>query len=355
MQESVESQPAPRPPSSRLSGLERVRDFVTGRWFFKTAFLVYFVFACMQLLRFLAWARGSGPYVGRSEIVGGLLPVGHFTSFFAFLRGGGFDELLPAGLVIIIGALAVSLLFKRGFCGWICPVGTVWEGFSAVGRALTKGRQVRVPTWLDWGGRGFRFLLTALTVFLLLVLLPVQEAVDFRSLPYMWVADMKILTIMLQPTYLLVALLAGVLSTLFGPVWCRYLCPVGGLYAAVGELSPCKVARNEANCTHCSRCTKVCHAFVDIESKQVVRDTECDGCMDCVKSCPADNCLEARGPGGVRIAPWVWPLLVVGLWLAIFSAAKLTGNWDTHLRPDDFRAAVSSGVLEQSSMPSSRP
>lgn len=329
---------------------ERVRDIVTSRWFVKAAFFLYFVYACVELMRFKAWAEGTGPYVHRPEVVAGLLPVGHFTSFFAWLRGGGWDTLLPAGLVIIIGALALSVLFKRGFCGYICPVGTVWEAFSALGRRLLGGRRLHVPRWLDLTGRTFRYVLTAATVAILL-LVPLSEAVAFRQLPYMWVADMKILSIMLTPAYLAVVLFAGVLSMLFGPVWCRYLCPVGGMYSAVSVGSACTVRRDDERCTHCQRCSAVCHAFVEVDAKRVVRDTECDGCMDCVKACPVDGCLEAKAPGGVTIAPWVWPLLVVGVWLAIFGAAKLSGNWDTRVTPDQMRAAVQSGILERTSMP----
>jgi len=331
----------------------RVRDFVTSRWFIKTAFFAYFIFACVQLMRFAAWTRDAGPYVGRPEVVAGLLPVGHFTSFFALVRGGGWDPLLPAGLVIIIGALAVSLLFKRGFCGFICPVGTVWEGFSALGRKLLKGKQIQLPHWLDITGRVFRYILAAAVVFILVVVTPLTEAVQFRALPYMWVADIKIIAVMIQPTYLIVILFAGAVSMLFGPVWCRYLCPVGGMYSAVAELSPCKVHRNEDTCIHCSRCTKICHAFIDVENDTVVRDTECDGCMDCVKVCPAEDCLQAKGPGGFVIAPWLWALLVVVLWLGIFGVAKLTGNWDTRVTPDQMKAAVQSGVIDRASMPQS--
>jgi polyferredoxin len=328
----------------------RVRDFLTSRWFIKTAFLVYFLFACVQLMRFAAWTRGTGPYVGRPEAPAGLLPVGHFTSFFGMVRGGGWDVLLPAGLVIIIGALAVSLFFKRGFCGWICPLGTVWEAFASAGRRL-MGKNIRVPRWLDLAGRTFRYILSALIVFALLVVVPVSEAVNFRLLPYMWVADIKTISMMIQPVYLLVILFAGLLSLLFGPVWCRYLCPVGGIYSAVGELSPCKVVRDDDACIHCSRCDKVCHAFVRIEASNTVNDTECDGCMDCVKICPAENCLEAKAVGRVVIAPWVWPVLAVGLWLAIFGVAYITGNWKSPIPPEQFKAAVQSGILEQSSMP----
>jgi polyferredoxin len=105
--------------------LRRILDLVTRRMVVRSVFLVFFVGACVQLLLFVRWAGGGDVFVPRPEAVAGLLPVGHYTSFFAWVRGGGWDTLLPAGLVIIIAAITVSLLFKRGFCGWICPVGTV--------------------------------------------------------------------------------------------------------------------------------------------------------------------------------------------------------------------------------------
>ena len=73
--------------------------------------------------------------------------------------------------------------------------------------------------------------------------------------------------------------------------------------------------------------------------------------MDCVKVCPVDDCLEAKAVGRVRIAPWVWPLLVVGLWLAIYGVAKVSGNWDSTVPLDGFKATINSGILQQSSMP----
>ena len=325
--------------------LLKVRGVLTSRWFVKGAFFVFFVWLSARLLAFAAWARGTGEYVSRPEAVAGILPVGHFTSFFAWLKGGGWDTLLPAGLVIIIAAVATSLLFKRGFCGWICPVGTLWEVAAALGRKLL-GHNVRLPKWLDLGGRTVRYVIGgAFFGFIALVSLP--EAVGFRELPYMWTADIKIITGFGEPLFIVVAALAFVVSMLLGPVWCRWVCPLGALYSAIGVASPCAVKRDAETCISCGRCTKSCHAFVDVEHAGAVHAPECDGCMDCVKVCPVDGCLEARAAGRVRIAPWVWPLLVVGLWLAIYAVAKLTGNWDTTIPDEVFRQVIRSGLLEQ--------
>lgn len=325
--------------------VRRVRDLVTGRWFFKSAFLVFFVYSVVQLFRFAAWARGEGPFVPRPEAPAGILPIGHFTSFYGWLKGGGWDTLLPAGLVIIIGAVALSLLFKRGFCGWICPVGTVWEAFSALGRRLF-GKNFVLPKWLDIAARSLRYVM-AFGFMAFVGMVSVEEAVGFRSLPYMWVADLKILGMMIDPLYVLVVLFVGAVSMFIGPLWCRYLCPLGGLYSAIGVASPCTIERNAEACIQCRKCAKVCHAYVEPNKTTRVWAPECDGCMDCVKVCPVDDCLEAKAFGRIRIAPWVWPLLVVGIWLTIYAAAKLTGNWDSSIPPQAFQQVINSGLLEQ--------
>jgi polyferredoxin len=311
----------------------------------KVAFLLFFVVAVVQLLMFERWARDEGPFVPRPEAVAGLLPIGHFTSFFAWLRGGGWDELLPAGLVIIMMALLISLLFKRAFCGWICPVGTVWEACASAGRRL-MGTNIRVPRWLDLAGRSFRYLLAALFLAGLMAV-PVQEAVAFRSLPYMWIADLKILSLMAEPMWLLVAGLAAVLSVLFGPVWCRYLCPLGGLYSAVGIASPCAIERDSETCIMCERCSTSCHAFVEPHKTRRVWAPECDGCMDCAKVCPVEGCLEPKVLGRATVKPWLWPVLVVVIWLSVFGIAKISGNWDSTVPPEAVKQVIQSGLIEQ--------
>lgn len=327
--------------------LKRVLDVLTSRVFVRTAFLLFFVWICVRLTLFVRWAKGDGAYVPRPEAVAGLLPVGHFTSFFAWLRGGGWDALLPAGLVIILAALAVSLLLKRGFCGWICPLGSVWELAALLGRKLLGGRNLRVPRWLDILGRGVRYAITGMML-LALASVPLAAAVEFRTYRYMWVADIKILDALVSPVFIILAALAFVLSMLFGAVWCRYLCPVGGLYSIFGMASPCTVVRDDEVCISCSRCTRVCHAFVDVEhAKATVRAAECDGCMDCVRVCPAPGALQAKALGLVRIPPQVWPLLVVGLWLGIYAVAKVSGHWDTTIPVSAFRQVIQSGLLEQ--------
>lgn len=324
--------------------MQKFVDFVTNRWFIKTIFFLIFATAVVQLLLFERWARGLGSYVPRPEAVAGILPVGHFTSFFAWLRGGGWDTILPAGLVIIIGALTVSLLFKRGFCGYICPVGTFWEFFAMLGRK-TFGHNFKLPKWIDYIGRGFQIFITTAAVFFL-IMVSVSEAVSFRQLPYMWIADLKIIHEFAHPTFIIAALICIGISFFFSPLWCRYLCPVGGLYSIVGMASPCKVHRDEEKCTHCGKCAKACHVLLDPSKVKAVNSNVCDGCMDCVRACPEHNCLEAKAFNKVKIAPWMWGLGVLVLWLLIWLFFVAIGQWHTTISNDMFRQIINSGIIE---------
>ncbi len=329
-----------------MNVLAYARQVVSSRWFIKGIFFFIFVWLCWQLLRFTQWARGYGEFVPRPEAVAGILPIGHFTSFIAWLKGGGWDTLLPAGLVIIIGAIVLSILLKRGFCGWVCPVGTLWEFASALGRKVMGRGNFRPPRWADRSAIGFRYLLTAL-FFGWLTMVSVEEALWFRELPYMWVADIKIVEGFFEPAFIVIALLAFTVSMLLGPVWCRWLCPLGGLYSVFGLASACTVVRDETKCVDCRKCSRACHAFVDVHTARDVRAVECDGCMDCVRVCPVDDCITPRVARRWRFPVWIWPLAVAGVWFAIWATAELTGNWDTTIPVDTFREVIQSGLLEQ--------
>lgn len=345
-----------------------IQRIVGNRWFVKGSFFLIFVIACVQLMSFAArmmalapsvfgdqnklfaaigWMQMGGspamsglqPPTGRPEVVAGILPVGHYTSFFAWLKGGGWDTLLPAGLVIIIGAWLLSVFLKRGFCGWICPLGTFWEAWSALGRKLF-GRNIKLPKWLDYAFRAIRYAI-AFMFFFWLASVSIQEATGFRTLPYMFIADIKIIKSFMTPPFLIAFGTASVLTLFFSSFWCRYLCPLGGLYGPMSTVSPCTICRDEELCIDCNKCNETCHAFIDVANSKSVRSPECDGCMDCVHVCPVQGAVEMKVAGRWTIPAWTWPLLVAGVWLLVWTIAKVTGNWDTTVPQETFAFALS--------------
>ncbi len=66
--------------------------------------------------------------------------------------------------------------------------------------------------------------------------------------------------------------------------WCRYLCPVGAMYAPTNKFSITDIKFSEKDCIHCQMCIEACP--MGINPKEDKRDMECIRCGKCVTSCP---------------------------------------------------------------------
>lgn len=321
---------------TQVTGFGNLVRRVSPRAVVRAAFLLIFVWACWQLWAFYQWTIGIGPYVPHPNATAGLVPLGAIMGLVAWMKTGVFDPILPASEVIVIGALVLSLLFKRGFCSWICPVGTGMSMFSWLGRAIF-GRNYNMPIVIDRALRIPKYLISAVIIFQL-SLLPAEIALEFQHLPYYATSDLKILYGLLHPTwwYASFIIFAAITSLIWGNTWCRYMCPLGALYSVIGVFSAGTVARDNKLCISCGNCTKACSAYIDVASAHVVRAPECNGCLDCVRSCPQPNALTARFLGSRM--PWLtWPLLLVAMWVFIWMLASATGHW-THGLPDSIIA-----------------
>jgi polyferredoxin len=332
--------PAPAADSRGRRGLPTWLKRLHARSLVRGAFTLFFVYLCVKLWLFYLWAMDAGPYVARPEAVAGIIPVGAYMSFFAWVKTGVYDPVIPAGVTIVVGALVLSLVMKRGFCGWLCPIGALWESFGWAGKK-TLPHQPVPWRWLDLTLRAIRYVLTFVLLFWIFSV-PLEEAFSFQQLPYYAVADIKIISLFVRLPWWYVGIGAAVAgsSFLFGNVWCRYLCPLGGVYGAIGVASPATVVRDAEVCIDCGRCTGVCHARVDVMHAASVHAPECDGCQECVEVCPEPGALEGRVLRRWRLSPWMWAGVVVAVWLLVYAVALLTGHWQAGLTPEQFREAV---------------
>ena len=72
----------------------------------------------------------------RPPSVDAFLPIAGLMSFKYFLLTGIIEPVHPAAFVMFVAIVAVSILLKKGFCGWICPVGTVSQYFWMAGEKI---------------------------------------------------------------------------------------------------------------------------------------------------------------------------------------------------------------------------
>ncbi|MGE4554099.1 MAG: 4Fe-4S binding protein, partial [Desulfovibrionaceae bacterium] len=184
----------------------RVRPATLRRWV-RLVFALICLAGGLQLALYLLHAAGRIAFAApRAPVVEGFLPIAALLGLKRWLTGGGFDPVHPAGLVILLAALASSFLLRRGFCGHVCPVGWLSEGLGRLGARLGLGR--RGPRVLDWTLGAVKWLVLA---FFLVQVGGMGAAAlrEFVTGPYNITADARLLTFWLAPSRVTLTALAG--------------------------------------------------------------------------------------------------------------------------------------------------
>jgi polyferredoxin len=251
------------------------------------AFLLLNVWIAVQ---FLLWTRsfagqGIAPALERPAGIDGWLPIAGLMNLKFLLVTHHMPSVHPAALVLAALFLLASVLLKKSFCSWLCPVGTVSESLWKLGRKLFR-RNFIVPRWLD---------------------------LPLRSLKYI-----------------------------------RFLCPYGALMGLVSVVSPVRIRRDAEACIDCGKCNKACPSHLPVDRLIQVRSMECTSCMECVAVCPAEDALQfslpprvkalAAGRGGVAarwrnraLDPRVVAAALAILFFSFVGVAKATGHWQTNI------------------------
>jgi polyferredoxin len=119
-------------------------------------------------LQFYVWVRyfehgGEGIYLPRPAGVEGWLPIAGLMNTKYFLTTGHVPLVHPAAMFVLMAFVAMSLLLKKAFCSWLCPVGTLSEYLAILGRRIF-GQNVRLPRWIDIALRGLKYYCLASSV-----------------------------------------------------------------------------------------------------------------------------------------------------------------------------------------------
>jgi len=307
-------------------------------------FLLFQLNLGVQFYRFVHYCRsgGTAPFAPRPDGIEGFLPISALVSLRDWLLSGAINPVHPAGLVIFLTVLLVSLLLKRSFCSWICPVGTVSELLWKCGFRLFR-RNVRPPPWLDVALRCLKYLLLLFFLLSIFVAMAPSAVTAFIYSNYNKTADVRLLDFFLHlsGTGLAVILLLVLLSLPVRNPFCRFLCPYGALLGIISMLSPVKVSRNTMTCVSCGVCTQVCPSYIPVMQKQRVVSEECIGCWRCVSHCRALGALDMKLTGRkVVVNGFLFAFLVVALFWGGSVVGRMTGHWHTAISLDEYARLI---------------
>src|SRR3954469_9609378 len=119
----------------------------------RTAQLVFVALNVWLGIQFLLWVRyyergGKGLSVPRPAGAEGWLPIAGLMNSKYLLVTGHAPAIHPAAMVLFITFVLMSILLKKAFCAWLCPIGTVSEYLWNFGTKIF-GRNLRLSTWID--------------------------------------------------------------------------------------------------------------------------------------------------------------------------------------------------------------
>ncbi|HVY48481.1 MAG TPA: 4Fe-4S binding protein [Minicystis sp.] len=323
---AVKKRFAPRPRAgSGLPARRVVRVLVWARRASQAGFLLLFLYLLVHTA-FRGSFASADARVRLPEPVEAFLLADPFVAAMTLLS----THSIYRGLAWSVGLLALTLVFGRVFCGWICPFGTLHHVFgwifpSRYGRGnkrvesnKTYARQ-RVKYYLLYAflaaalaGSAIGGLFDPICVAVRAIGLAVIPALQYVAAGASYVAgasgsralssiadggqDFLAGTVWqskqfyFHQTWFIGALLVAILfMNRFVPrFWCRVLCPLGAFLGVFSRFALFGMEKDHAKCTDCNLCLVHCQGADSPQGGVKWRQDECHMCLNCESACPED-------------------------------------------------------------------
>ncbi len=296
--------------------MKRLRSVLSGgpnRWLRLTRVRVVsqLVFFCLFLLAVWAtWTSRLGGYP-----VSALLELDPLVTLSTVLATGYVYKLLGWGLIIV----AITFLFGRVFCNWMCPYGTLhqfvgWLFDNRPGPRRIEQNRYHKTQFLKYSILIVFLLMSAMGALQIGLLDPivmmyralatffapisdaavgrVGGAAEQLGAGVAWLDSLKFAPgvesrLFVGSFWIGVVFLFFVLINLWKPrFFCRFVCPLGALLGVIASKSLFRINRIVDKCTDCDLCLLRCEGASDPQSR--VRQAECFACMNCIDDCPED-------------------------------------------------------------------
>jgi len=248
-------------------------------------------------------------------------PFGGIEALYTYLAEGNMPCSLGVSNFYILGAvLLMTLILRRAFCGYACPIGTVSDWVRRLGARLGL-REVRVSAgwdrWLSLGKYAGLAVLLWLTYragelifrgFDPCYALISRHGEDITAWAYVSAG----------------AILIGSLSIALP--FCRWLCPLAAALQPFSRVGLARIRRDPAACIDCGRCAATCPMRIPVDQVREVTAARCTACHTCIASCPVEGARAPLtwGPPARWGRPWPRGILAAVLLTLVAAAAGAT-------------------------------
>jgi len=244
-----------------------------ARYITQAVFLFYLI--SISLTHMYRWPGSSAGSLHVYCPMGGLETLPSFVAGGQITLGTNFNDLILLGILVL-----VTVIFGGGFCGYMCPFGTVQEWLYKLRKLFFK-KDLRLPLKVSSILSNIRFV-TLIMIILVTFLRGVQTFIPFASVdPYVIFFHFGRETTTPDFVLLLTILL---FSLILERGFCAYLCPLGGFVGLMSFGSLTRISKTNDKCISCSLCDKACP--VNLTPSGIFEIHRCIMCGRCVDACP---------------------------------------------------------------------
>lgn len=258
-------------------------------------FFFFILIAIIAVNHTLAEAGGGIPFLTNASLHA-LCPFGGVVSLYQFFTVGTFVQKIHASSFVLMAIVFVlAIVLGPVFCGWVCPLGTIQEWVSNLGRKLFKRKHNHfIPYRIDRVLRYLRYGVLAWVIYMTAV----SGKLIFSSIdPYFALFNFWSSEVAIGGVIILLLTLAG--SLFVERPWCKYACPFGAVLGITNLFRVFSIRRSEDECKECKICTRDCPMNIPVHAVRVVRDHQCISCLECTSEgiCPQPGTVSFSAGG----------------------------------------------------------
>lgn len=199
-----------------------------------------------------------------------------------------FTEYLGS-IILILGVFLVTIVWGRYFCGFICSFGAMQDLLNAIGKLVPF--KVKIPEKAD---KYLKLLKYAVLAFVVIGVWGFSVTGDLIWSPWTVFGMYSSLSAWSSLEYFLTLGGAFLLLIIIGSLFierffCKYLCPLGALFALVSRTRLNPIKRRSEKCGSCKLCTAKCSMSIPLYKYDEVSSGECINCLKCTEVCQNDN------------------------------------------------------------------